>query len=36
MATRIQDAKSKIEHDGEITVDGFEDQREHNTEINVD
>lgn len=36
MATRIQDAKSTIEHDGEIKVGGFEDQEEHGTEVTVD
>lgn len=36
MSTRIQDAKSKVDHEGEITVGGFEDQKEHNTEITVD
>lgn len=36
MTTRIQDAKSKVEHDGEITVGGFEDQVEHDKEVTVD
>lgn len=36
MASRIQDTKSTIEHDGEIKVDGFEDQKENKTEVEVE
>lgn len=36
MASRIQDTKSTIEHDGEIKVDGFEDQKENQTEVEVE
>lgn len=36
MVTRIQDAKSQIGHDGEITVGGYEDQKEIEKEVNVD
>lgn len=36
MASRIQDTKSTIEHEGEIKVDGFEDQKENQTEVEVE
>lgn len=36
MATRIQDAKSQIDHEGDVTVDGYEDQKEIEKEVNVD
>lgn len=36
MTTRIQDAKSQIDHEGDVTVGGYEDQKENETEVNVD